>query len=100
MGRSEGFTVWQGSALNCSSNEITLLHRRFTSVEGTALGICNQGSIIGRSLRVENGSFYTSQLRVTVSSEVIGKSIRCLHDDTNTALVGELIIDRTTGIKI
>ena len=99
-GRNEGFTVWQGTALNCSSNEITLLHRLFTSAEGTAVGICNQGSIVGRRFRVENWSFYTSQLSVTVSSKVIGKSISCLHDDTDTTLVSNLTINITTGISL
>ena len=95
MGSSGGFTVWQGTALNCRGNEITLVHRQFTSDEG-AFGECNDGSIVGRSIKVENG-YYTSQLRVRVNSDVIGESIVCLHDHTRTTQIGHLTINATTG---
>ena len=95
MGSSAGFTVWQGTALNCSSNEISLFHGRFTQAKG-ALRECNKGAIVGHSLRVENG-FYTSQLSVKVTFEVIRESIRCVRDDTNITLIGSSIIALTTG---
>ena len=63
-----GVTVWNGTALECISNEIVLLHRRFNSAYGAygAYGVCNNGSIVGQSLRVEH-NFYTSQLNVTLT---------------------------------
>ena len=73
MGTENGFTVWRGSALDCIGNEITLRHRLFTSGEG-ARGECNSGSVLGRSLRLETGSFYVSQLSIRNSSEVVGGS--------------------------
>ena len=81
-----GVTVWNGTALNCTSNEIVLLHRRFTSADG-AFDVCNNGSIVGQSLRVED-NFYTSQLNVTFNSDMIGESISCVHDSTTIHVIG------------
>ena len=99
MGTDAGFTVWRGSALDCTSNGIILRHNRFSSMEG-AMGECNEGSIIGRS-RLESGLFYISQLSVRVSPEVIGRSIECIHDDANVTfrLIGSATISITTGCK-
>ena len=75
-------TVWQGSAFDCpGSNEITLLHNRFTSQEG-AYGECNNGDIVAKSLGVE-GDLYTSQLSVRVSAATTGKNIECLRDSVH-----------------
>ena len=41
---------------------------------------CNNGAIVARILSID-GNNYTSQLNVTVTSETIGKTIECLHDD-------------------
>lgn len=99
-GTENGFTVWQGSAFNCASNEIALRHQRYSSEEG-ALGECNGGSILGRSLRIAGGSFYTSQLSVRVSHEVMGKTVECILDDINSTsrLIGNAIVpvNITTG---
>ena len=106
IGEPEGITVWQGSAFNCTSGEISLFHDRYESDEG-AFGDCNNGDIVGRSLRVNsidnNNSTvmsYVSQLSVTVSSNIIGKSIECIHDDGTTqtpTVVGHSTITATTG---
>ena len=97
-GTVNGFTVWRGSAFDCASNEIILRHRRFTSEEG-AQGECNRGLILGSSLRIVDGSFYTSQLSIRVSPEVIGKTIECILDDTNVTSksIGNATINITTG---
>ena len=98
MGERLGATVWEGSAFNCLSNEITLLHRQFLE---SARGQCNSGSIVGHSLRIDNGSYlvYTSQLNVTVSSDMIGKSIECFYDDQSgiKEVVGNLNITLSSG---
>ena len=80
VGRPRGITLWQGSAFdNCQGREISLLHHRFgTSVHQT----CNNGSIVavGREFDAVNG-FYTSQLNITVTCTMIGKTVECIHDD-------------------
>ena len=83
-----GSTVWQGSALDCmdTAHEINLLHQRFEDNEGTVVMMCNNGSIIGRSVGTKNCSaqyhcHYTSQLEVTVKHEMIGKTIDCVYDN-------------------
>ena len=84
--------MWQGSAFDCvsSNNEIVLLHSKFSS-EGYRQ-ICNNGAIVGRSLRVQNDSF-SSLLSVSVNSDMIGKDIRCVFDDGTTAtLIGRQTI--------
>ena len=93
VGTQLGVTVWRGSALDCLHEEIVLLHSHFTSENG-AYGVCNNGSIVGRSLPTQNGSYYTSQLNVTVSPSMIGKSITCVHDDSmgNINIIGSLNI--------
>ena len=50
--------MWKGSIFDCmsSSNEITLLHDRFSSTGGTN-GTCNNGTIVGRSVGVEDNQY-------------------------------------------
>ena len=78
-------TIWRGSAFDCTGQEISLLHRLYTdnSTHTRAYGVCNDGSIVAQSLRLENDT-YVSQLNVTVSDSVIGKSIECIFDNTST----------------
>ena len=92
-------TVWEGTAFHCenSGNEIILLHSKFND-EGGTHATCNNGAIKGRSLRTE-GRTYTSQLVVSVSSEMIlGESIVCSADDgTDGTQVGGVTLATTTG---
>ena len=90
IGTYFGITFWAGSAFNCPLREIVLLHRLFPE---NVYGECNTGSITGRSLSVhtKNGTYYyTSQLNVTISSGVIGKSVECYYDG-NTGMTSQLI---------
>ena len=81
-------TVWTGNAFICPSNEITLLHSHFESITH----LCNNGSIVGRSLAVE-GNNYTSQLKVTVTPDIAGKTIMCISDNgTTTMLIFSLLL--------
>lgn len=77
-------TVWQGSAFNCTGNEISLLHSRFMSNK-KKIAECNDGAILGQSLGIENNC-YTSQLNVTVSYDMLGKNIECVQDDGRSTL--------------
>ena len=91
-------TVWRGTAFSCdnSNDEIILLHSRF--VNGT-IGTCNDGTIVGQDIRVENDTYYTSQLSVLATSDLIDKSTKCIHDEyANTTVVGSFTISPITGI--
>ena len=78
-------TIWRGSAFNCSdsssysNNEIILFDGGHGSKPVTW---CN-GAIVGQVVVVQNSS-YTSQLAVTVNSDVIGKSIECAFQNSFT----------------
>ena len=63
------------------------------------LKTCNNGAIVGRSLRVEDNSSYTSQLNVTVSSDMFGESIECAHvpNAIDVIVIGFSILSTTTG---
>ena len=90
-----GATVWMGTAFDCPNNEITLLHSLYKSGQG-AIGVCNNGAIVAQSLGVED-SYYTSQLNITVTSNMIGKNITCVNALNLTSEVVQL---STTIINI
>ena len=69
-------TIWRGSAFECARNAITLLHHDF--IDGTS-GKCNNGAILGQSVNVD-GTYYTSQLNVTVSNGLNNKIVTCSSD--------------------
>ena len=88
----EGFsTVWRGTDFDCSGhgNEILLRHSLFDR-SGGAVGVCNNGMIIGRSHnRTFDGlnSTYTSQLIIILPSlnatsnrTLEGRTVQCVHD--------------------
>lgn len=81
-----GSTVFLGGILDCnsSSNEIILIHSRFNMSTGTSK-TCNNGKVVGYSLPVYNSNnCYTSLLRITVTQDMIGKSITCVYDNGRT----------------
>ena len=94
-------TVWNGSAFMCpsSGNEIVLLHSRFDNgTNGTCNDINNSVTIVGESIEV-NGSKYTSQLNISFSSSLIGKTVNCVKDDgLNASVVSNYTI--TSDINI
>ena len=103
FGKRRGMTVWQGSAFNCTSREISLFHTDDATTEG-AHGEC--GDIVGWNLRIninttdDNNStgYYASQLTVPLSSDTIGKTIECLYDDGTTfTSIGQATINTTIG---
>ena len=83
--------IWRGSAFNnCSgsnNNEISLRDG------GNVQERCN-GTIVGRVVKIENGRF-TSQLEVTISSAVTGKSIECAFQ--NSTRVGSFTTPSEPG---
>ena len=79
-GGLEGATVWTGTALDCLSDEIVLLH------QGSIYAFsryCNNGTIMAQSLSVQD-NLYTSQLSVTVTYDVAGKMIMCIYTNNGT----------------
>ena len=90
-----GITVWHGSAFDCSGNEISLIHILYNSIEShviCAYGECNNGAIVAKGIRIENGT-YISQLNVSISTDMIGRSIECFEDTIySTLLVGSAVI--------
>ena len=92
-----GFTIWTGSAFNCSNRDymILLFHNYFSLAKGD-YGLCNNGDIVGQSLSVE-GNNYTSQLNVTVTSNTAGKTIECSYDDGLIATLIFTLQIPTTG---
>ena len=91
--------MFQGNLFNCSSSDdqIALLHSRFNTINGRANGTCNNNKIHGYSLSVDTSSnCYISQLNITVSQDMIGKTIQCVYDDgTTTKEVGNFSIEET-----
>ena len=91
-------TVFQGNALNCgaTSNEISLLHSRFNTTNGS----CNDGVIVAQSISIENNC-YTSTLNITfVSPNLIGRMIKCIRDDgTTSALIGTISVPSEASVK-
>ena len=86
--------MWTGSAFSCSTNEIILRHNRFA--EGTT-GVCNDGDIVGQSLGIENNCS-TSQLTVSVSSELNSRTVMCLvNSDAGMTQIGETTLTVITG---
>ena len=73
-----GFTVWQGSALQCQPNEIRLRHSQF--INSQAHGHCNDGAIVARSVGSQDGC-YTSMLSVTVGQEMVDQTIECAYNN-------------------
>ena len=89
----EGAITFRGTAFECSDagNEIVLFHST------TAQGECNNGAMVGRVIRTGNNS-YTSQLTVTVTTEMIGRNISCVHDNGVSAyVIGSSQLAITTG---
>ena len=98
VGEYGGFTIWTGDFLHCSNGKrvIELRHSQSTNAQGGVFStrICNNGNIVGRLVRIENGGFI-SQLNVTVTSEIAGRTIDCSYDNGTIHRIGS--INLTTG---
>ena len=86
-GGEGGSTIWRGGAFHCqdgSAMEISLLHYRYSLPEGVSQS-CNDGAIVGRSVKVENDTHthsYTSQLDVELTSDLLSTWIECAYDNS------------------
>ena len=59
-----------------------MIHNRFESDPGK----CNNGSIEARGISVRD-NYYMSQLNINITSDMIGKTINCVHDNVNLSAV-------------
>ena len=91
-----GATIWNGTALMCpsSANEIRLLHSQFQDGITTE---CDGGNIVGRSIATQNRS-YTSQLSISVTSQINGQSVHCIHDALHRTIIGSASIRISEGM--
>ena len=90
-----GITIWAGTAFNCPStaNEIILHHSL-----GTSFGGCNGGAITAGNLGVVGHNCYSSQLNVTLSSDMNDKTIACTHNSGSTVtLIGVETLSLSVG---
>ena len=98
-----GFTVWKGSAFNCSSHsdKINLRHVRFEG--GEATGGCNNGRISGHAVNKTSdgdGDKFMSQLTIQlgVNDSLDGRTVECAHDNlTETITINTYTIHYTRG---
>ena len=93
-----GFTIWRGSAFDCTNSQILLRHSSFGN--GGTMGQCNSGAIVGRSLGVNlDELIYSSELRVNLASdpELIGRTIECVYRNSggNEMVIGSATIQIT-----
>ena len=96
-----GSTVFKGNLFNCNSSDdaVTLLHSRFDTPNGIN-GTCNNGKVLAHSLTVNNSSnCYTSLLCVMVSPDLVGNTIRCVHDNgIREENIGNYTISQNTKV--
>lgn len=84
--------MFKGDLLECNvDDDLVLLHNRFKN--GTN-GTCNNGKILGQSFTDDSSSnCYVSQLCMMISPDIVGKTVRCVHDDgTITEVIESLLI--------
>ena len=96
----DGLTLWKGDAMNCTDadNEIVFRHSQFDNVTK----ICNAGAIRGQSLSIVDKE-YTSQLNISLTSELIGQNITCIHNyycNSNSSTFKEITSAIFTGIIV
>ena len=92
-------TIWTGTAFDCpqTENKLTLLHT--LSFTDTNPLICNDGAILVRGILVVSGGNYTSQLNITVNSDMNGQTVECFYDNGfRTQVVSNFSIMLTTGM--
>ena len=93
-----GTSVWSGTVFDCpmDGSLIILRHSQFAS--NRAFGICNNGDIVGRGVRVVNDC-YMSQLNVTVRESYNNKTIQCISNlNEGMRTVGQSTLSIVSGM--
>ena len=79
----------------CQGGEISLQHLHFLQTVGS----CNNRAIVGQGVAEDNNRF-TSRLSVTMTSELVGRTVTCSVDDGATATsVGTLTLSLSVASK-
>ena len=87
--------MWTGDFfVQCPNNKREMILQHEVSDSEFVDQMCNNGSIIGRIIGIENG-VYISQLNVTLTSDIVGRSIECAYDNSTIHKIGSLNL--TTG---
>ena len=101
-----GFTIWRGSAIDCTPSYYNRIILRHTQFESGTSGGCNNGRIIGRSINTTSDSDaiqYISQLIIQLdeSGSLNGRTVECAHNyNVQTTIIGRhTIIACTRGIQ-
>ena len=94
--RGPGSTIFILGTADFEECEINLRHSQFAT--GAAFGRCMDGEVSGRGISFD-GSTYTSQLVVSVSSTLIGKIVHCDYFDGISQMEsGSLALNLTSNI--
>ena len=90
-------TVWEGSAFECSTREITLVNSDFGTLR--AVGVCND--VVGRGLSIQSGC-YVSQLTITFDARLQSRTVECYADNGThiTNKIGQSVLLGSTGIML
>ena len=85
MGGFGGSTIFRGKPspfADCTGNPnlLSLPHSQFDHESQDVIRTCNDDAVIGRSISIQNGT-YTSQLSITITSELLGDTIQCIHNN-------------------
>ena len=75
----------------CQGREIALRHIRFVG----AIGECNDGAIVGEGIAVDNvhnSTSFISHLNVTLSFELLERTVTCSTDGSDLVTVGSSIL--------
>jgi hypothetical protein len=92
---SELITIWTGSAFTCSSSNNEIYLTNSSAADET----CNDEMITGQIIKRE-GNNYTSQLNVTLSSDLTGK-IECVSNNgSQTVEISNTSIDICMWVHI
>ena len=100
-----GFTIWRGTAFDCSASQNSILLRHSSFGSSGTMGTCNNGVIAGHSVGVSSdNSIYTSQLKIDLASSpsLVGRTVQCVYRNTQNVevTIGSVTIQLTGIIKL
>lgn len=76
----------------CPAGEISLRHVQFLD----SIGACNGNAIVAQGVSVQS-NLYTSRLNVTLTSELVGRTVTCsLDDGISVSVIGTTNLTQTT----
>ena len=92
-----GFTLWKGSAFDCSPDKIQLHHSQFEN--GSPTRGCNNGTIIARGINKTSHDKFISQLTIQldINDSLDGTTVECVHDHQAQRIIDTLTIHYTRG---